>query len=103
MNKLELKEAVKEALQECGYNCIFGVTSEEAHQITQHLAGIKSLGNGDILSGFSEMQKNHVFTQERRKFHDVLVNKVGTVVVGLLTAGFLLTLYKGIMYFVKGD
>jgi hypothetical protein len=86
MTEKEFRKILKDELK-IAHKCRFDLTDEEAHQITQHIAGIKGLGTGDITSGFNEMQANHVYLKAQREFGETVAKKIKmSLILGLLGA-----------------
>jgi len=82
----ELRRIIKEELEE-SHKCRFSVTDEQASELGAYLTQIKELGEGSLGHGMQEVQDNHRFTKKQRRFRDRVANRVGGVVIGVLTLG----------------
>jgi hypothetical protein len=103
MDKKERKELVNDivdALKEHPHVCRFNISDDDVDKITGHMAGIKMLGHGDITDGFNEMQENHRFIQNQRRFSDSVIRKLAFVIVGVVGLGTMYALWEGFKHFV---
>jgi len=97
-----LRKIIQEELVNYQHKCVLNLNGKDASQLTQHLGGIKALGNGSISSGFNVMQENHRYWYEQRMFNKSVGNTFKKAVIGIVTGGLLLALVMGIkQYFME--